>query len=93
MNELSILTWLGAVLLACCGIPQAWRAWRAPASTRGLSWFFLGSWGLGELAMFAGLLNVVSLHVLANYAGNVVLISYIAGVKFVHRKEHRDYHG
>lgn len=79
--EIAAFTWLGAALLAVCAIPQAWRAWRHPASARGLSWAFLLSWGFGELAMFAGMLPIASPHVLANYVLNVVLISYMIGVK------------
>ena len=81
-EEIAALTWIGSVLLALCGVPLAWNAWRDPESTRGLSWIFLAMWWAGELAMVAGLVRVVSVHVLANYAGNVALISYVAGVKF-----------
>jgi uncharacterized membrane protein len=81
-EEIAALTWLGAALLALCGLPLAWNAWRTPETTRGLSWVFLAMWWLGELSMFAGLLRVVSWHVLANYFGNVLLISCVCGVKF-----------
>jgi hypothetical protein len=81
--EIPFFTWVGAVLLAVCGLPQAIRAHTHPESTRGLSWFFLGSWALGELAMFAGLMPIASAHVLANYGINFLLICYICGVKYV----------
>jgi hypothetical protein len=79
--EIAAATWIGAVLLALCGVPQAFAAWRKPESTRGLSWLFLAAWGLGEIFMLYGMLGFVSLHVAANYAGNIVLVCYIAGVK------------
>lgn len=88
MNELTIFTNTGAVLLAFCAIPQAWRCFVDHRNARGLSWLFLATWGFGELAMLAGLLNVVSWPVLVNYGFNVLLISYMAGVKYANRGRH-----
>ena len=84
-NELQTFTWLGAVMLALCGVPQAWWAYKRPASTAGLSWPFLALWGAGELCLFAGLLNAASTQVLANYALNFLLVCYVMGVKWVNR--------
>lgn len=83
-TEIAICTWIGAVLLALCGLPQAIDAATDPNSTRGLSWLFLASWWLGELFMFAGMLPIASWHALANYAFNVILISYLIGMKWVY---------
>jgi len=80
-EEVAAFTWVGAVLLGGCGALQALAVWWEPEDARGLSWGFLVVWGLGELAMLAGMLPVASLHVLANYAANVVLIAYMMGVK------------
>ena len=79
--EITAFTWLGAVLLSICGAFQAWAAFRRPESARGLSWLFLVTWFFGELAMLAGMTPIASLHVLANYVLNVLLIAYMVGVK------------
>lgn len=79
--EIAALTWLGATCLALCALPQAFKAARDPGSTRGLSWAFLVLWGVGELAMFAGLLPLASWHVLANYAVNFVLVCFLFATK------------
>ena len=80
-TELETFTWIGAVLLGLCGAFQAVAVWCRAEDARGLSWAFLASWWVGELAMFAGMLPIASWHVLANYAINVVLISYMAAIK------------
>ncbi len=78
---MTALTYAGSVLLALCGLPQAFRAKRDPSSTRGLSWLFLVAWGLGELALLVGLWGSVPWPVLVNYAGNAALVAYVASVK------------
>ena len=81
-TEVEVFTWVGAVLLALCGLPQAVRAYRRPESTRGLSWAFLSAWGFGELAMTAGMLGYVSWHVIGNYLLNITFILYMSAVKW-----------
>lgn len=80
--EITAFSWAGALLLALCGVPVVWRAFVRPESSRDLSWVFLGMWGLGELFMLAGLIRIASWPVLVNYAGNVVLISIVCGIKY-----------
>lgn len=82
MTEIYPLTWLGAILLALCGVPQAFKASRDPRSTLALSWVFLGAWWLGELAMLSGFWCLVSWHALANYTFNLALVSYLIRVKW-----------
>ena len=81
MTELTAATWLGSLLLSLCGVPLAWNAWRDARTTRGLSWVFLAMWGIGEFLMFAGLVHVVSVPVLANYLANAVIVFYVSCVK------------
>lgn len=80
--EITTFTWIGAALLGACGLFQALAVWRDPENARGLSWLFLSTWFGGEVAMLAGVMNVVSLHVLANYVVNGLIISYMAVVKY-----------
>jgi len=81
-TELETLTWIGAALLAVCGAFQAFDVLCDREAARGLSWLFLASWFVGELAMLAGMLPIASWHVLANYVINGLLIAYMAGVKY-----------
>ncbi len=80
-SEIHLLSWLGALLLAGCAIPQAVKAKKDPSSTRGLSWWFLWAWFVGEWLMLLGLCQVVSVPVLANYLFNIALIWYLLRVK------------
>jgi hypothetical protein len=80
--EVTAFTWIGSVLLAICGAFQAFDVWRDNENARGLSWLFLITWGAGELWLLAGMLPIASLHVLANYAINTLIVFYMAGVKF-----------
>lgn len=80
-HEILWLTRIGSVLLAGCGVPQAFKAKRNPGSTRALSWLFLAAWGLGELFML-GLAPAASLPVIANYAVNALIVGYITKVKW-----------
>jgi hypothetical protein len=76
-TEIVWLTAIGSLLLALCGVPQAWRAWRRPRSTRQLAWTFLVAWFLGEALMFAGMAPIASWPVLANYLGNTLLTGFL----------------
>jgi len=79
--EIHILSWTGSFLLAVCALPQAIEAKKDASSTRGLSWWFLWCWLLGELFTLAGLSQAVSGPVLCNYVFNTALIWYIMTVK------------
>jgi PQ loop repeat protein len=79
--EIHFLSWTGALLLALCAVPQAIKAKRDPSSTRGLSWLFLWTWLGGEALTLLGLSQAVSFPVLANYALNMFVISYLLWVK------------
>jgi hypothetical protein len=73
---------VGAVLLALCGAPQAWQAYR-DGHARGVSGWFLSMWGVGCTAM---LYHVLAVHasdvaLVANYVFNVSLVAIIARFK------------
>ena len=40
--------WIGALLFAICGLPQAYQSWYDKHS-HGLNWFFLLAWLGGEI--------------------------------------------
>ncbi len=69
--------WLGACLLALCGLPQAVQSFRTKSS-KGISWMFLTLWGLGELfTLFYVFSKVDVLPLVMNYCLNIVFISVI----------------
>ena len=73
-----IVGWLGAVLLAVCGAPQAFKSFREGHS-RGVSPSFLALWLGGELCFLYSTiakLGVVSWLVF-NYLGNIAFVLVI----------------
>ena len=81
-EEIAVATWIGAFLLAVCGVPQVVKAYRNPESTRGLSWWFLGTWIVGEFALLYGLVGFVSWHVVGNYIVNILIVCVLMGYKY-----------
>lgn len=73
-----VIGWLGAILLALCGAPQAMKSLREGHS-RGVSPSFLALWLGGELCFLYSTvaeLGVVTWLVF-NYAGNIVFLIVI----------------
>jgi len=63
---MSFMGWLGATLLAFCGLPELVKAFRAKQCT--LSWGFLSMWGLGEVFTI--------IPVVAGNLGNFLVMNY-----------------
>lgn len=68
--------WLGATLLAFCGLPQAVESWRKKSS-HGITWGLLVMWGLGEVLTLAYVLPKMDMPLLFNYSANTVFLSVI----------------
>ena len=78
---MELIGWLGSALLACCGAPEAYLAWKRKKSD--LSWVFLGLWGGGEILLFIPMLFKYQISfLLANYVLNIFFISIIAYYKW-----------
>ena len=83
---MTLIGWLGALMLAACGLPQALKVWRT-GRTRDLSWWFLWLWGGGELCCFAYVLvgnvtvGVWQWPLLANYVLCLVVVGYLLTAK------------
>ena len=72
--------WLGGVLLAACGFPEAVRAIKNKKCE--LSWAFLTMWGLGEVFTFVYVtLDKFSLPLLFNYGFNILFITIMVCFK------------
>lgn len=78
---------VGSILLAICGIPAAWQAWKT--GTASFPWAFLWCWLMGEVLLFVWAL--VGGHVILaglNYGPNIVAILVI--ITYNNRQEIRD---
>jgi uncharacterized protein with PQ loop repeat len=57
--------WLGSVLLAFCGLPQAIESYKTKSS-EGLTWGFISMWFIGEICTFVYILPTLNLPLLFN---------------------------
>jgi uncharacterized protein with PQ loop repeat len=73
--------WLGAVLLAFCGLPQAVQSWRT-GSSAGVSWGFIAMWGIGEVLTLAYVFPMSEWPLVFNYTANIAFVSVIAFYKW-----------
>lgn len=68
--------WLGSVLLAFCGLPQAVESYRTKNSD-GLTWGFLLMWFFGEVFTFVFILPTMLLPLVFNYTANLIFLCVI----------------
>lgn len=68
--------WLGSVMLAFCGFPQAVESWRTKNSD-GLTWGFLLLWFWGEVFTFVFVLPTMLLPLVFNYTANLIFLAII----------------
>lgn len=65
------LGWIGCVLLALCGIPQAIKSIKDKHS-RGISWSFILMWTLGEVLVLGYTIALGNWPLIVNYVANVL---------------------
>ena len=80
-----ILGWIGSILFAVCGAPQAWQCMR-DGHSRGLNWFFLLAWLGGEILTILYVLPKMDLPLLANYFANLIFLLVMVRYKLWERK-------
>ena len=68
--------WIGSILMAFCGLPQAIESYKTKSS-RGLSWGFLIMWFSGELLTMIYILPKMDLPLLFNYTANLIFLIII----------------
>jgi uncharacterized protein with PQ loop repeat len=68
--------WIGSILLAFCGLPQAVESYKTKNSD-GLTWGFLGMWGMGEIFTIIYILPKWHWPLIFNYTANIIFISII----------------
>lgn len=72
--------WLGGMLLAFCGVPQAWTTVQS-GDASGLSWMFLLMWLGGEVCLLYYSDQFKSPQLYFNYALNILCILIIIMIK------------
>ncbi len=82
---MEILGWIGSILLAFCGLPQAIESWKTKSSA-GLTWGLLAMWFAGEVFTFIYILPKMDLPLLFNYTANIIFLSIIIYYKLYPKK-------
>jgi uncharacterized protein with PQ loop repeat len=77
--------WIGSILLAFCGLPQAIESYRTKNSN-GLTWGFLIMWGVGEIFTVIYIIPKWHWPLIFNYTANLIFISVILYYKIKPRK-------
>jgi uncharacterized protein with PQ loop repeat len=72
--------WIGGILLAFCGLPQAVESYKTKNSD-GLTWGFLIMWGVGELFTIVYIIPKWHWPLIFNYTANIIFISIIVYYK------------
>ena len=68
--------WIGSILLAFCGLPQAIESYRTKNSD-GLTWSFLLMWGVGEIMTIIYIIPKWHWPLIFNYTANIIFIGII----------------
>jgi uncharacterized protein with PQ loop repeat len=82
---MELIGWLGSILLAFCGLPQAIESYRTKSS-EGLTWGFISMWFVGEIMTFIYILPQMVLPLIFNYTANIIFLSIIIYYKVNPRK-------
>lgn len=81
---MELLGWIGAILFAICGLPQALQSYRDKHS-RGLNWAFLLAWFFGEIFTLIYVYPKSDIPLLVNYSVNLVFLIVILWYKIFPR--------
>jgi uncharacterized protein with PQ loop repeat len=82
---MELIGWLGSILLAFCGLPQAIESYKTKSS-EGLTWGFIGMWFIGEIMTIIYILPQMVLPLIFNYTANIIFLSIIIYYKLKPRK-------
>lgn len=82
---MEILGWIGSILLAFCGLPQAIESYKTKSSA-GLTWGLLSMWLIGEVFTFVYILPKMDLPLLFNYTANIIFLTIIIYYKLYPKK-------
>lgn len=73
---LEVVGWVGGILFAGCGVPQAWQCYRQKHAD-GLSWTFLLMWLVGEVLTTIYVWPTQQWPLLFNYGVNLACLLVI----------------
>jgi uncharacterized protein with PQ loop repeat len=82
---MELIGWLGSILLAFCGLPQAIESYKTKSS-EGLTWGFIGMWFIGEILTIIYILPQMVLPLIFNYTANIIFLSVIIYYKINPKK-------
>jgi uncharacterized protein with PQ loop repeat len=83
---MDIIGWIGSILFAICGLPQAIQCVK-DGHSRGLNWVFLICWLFGEIFTLAYVAYTTGDWVLlSNYLINLVFLATMLRYKISERK-------
>ena len=82
---MEIIGYIGSIMLAICGLPQAIESFKTKSS-EGLTWGFLGLWFFGEIFTFVYVLPKMDFPLLINYSVNIIFLGIILYFKINPKK-------
>jgi uncharacterized protein with PQ loop repeat len=73
---MEIIGWIGSILLAFCGLPQAIESYRTKSS-EGLTWGLLLMWFWGEIFTIIYIIPKWHWPLIFNYTANIIFLLVI----------------
>jgi uncharacterized protein with PQ loop repeat len=73
---MEIIGWIGSILLAFCGLPQAIESYRTKSSD-GLTWGLLLMWFWGEIFTIIYIIPKWHWPLIFNYTANIIFLVII----------------
>lgn len=81
---MELIGWIGSILLAFCGLPQAYHCIKT-GNANGLNWGFIAMWLGGELFTIAYVIPKMDWPLIFNYSANIVFIGIMVRYKLFPR--------
>jgi uncharacterized protein with PQ loop repeat len=73
---IDFIGWTGSLLLAICGLPQAYHAIKYKHAN-GITWGFISMWLSGEILTLIYISPSLNLPLLVNYSANILFLLII----------------
>ena len=77
---MELIGWIGSILFAACGIPQAYESY-TKGNSDGLTWAFLLMWLGGEILTLIYITPKLDYPLIFNYTNNLVCLLVILRYK------------
>ena len=77
--------WLGSLLFALCGLPQAIQSYK-DKNSYGLNWLFIIAWFFGEIFTLVYIIPKGDIPLIVNYSVNLIFVVIIAYYKIYPKK-------